>query len=70
MKVKEENEKAGLSLSIQKPKSMTSGLITSWQIDGEAMEIVRAFFGGAPKSQQMVTAAMKLKYAYSLEEKL
>ena len=70
MKVKEENEKAGLSLSIQKPKSMTSGLITSWQIDGEAMEIVTDFISRAPKSLQMVTAAMKLKDAYSLKGKL
>ena len=70
MKVKEENEKAGLSLSIQKPKSMTSGLITSWQIDGEAMEIVTDFISRAPKSLQMVTAALKLKDTCSLEEKL
>ena len=70
MKVKEENEKAGLTLSIQKTKSMTSGPITSWQIDGEAMETVTDFISRAPKSLQMVTAAMKLKDACSLEEKL
>ena len=67
MKVKEENEKAGLTLSIQKTKSMTSGPITSWQIDGETL---KNLFWGAPKSLQMVTAAMKLKDAYSLEGKL
>ena len=55
---------------IQKPKIMTSGPITSWQIDRETMETVKDFFGGAPKSLQMVTAAIKLKDAYSLEEKL
>ena len=70
MKVKEENEKAGLSLSIQKTKSMTSGPITSWQIDGEAMEIGTDFISRAPKSLQMVTAGMKLKDTCSLEEKL
>ena len=71
MKVKEESEKAGLKLNIQKTKIMASSLITSWQIDGlETMEIVRDFiWGGAPKSLQMVTAAMKLKDTCSLEEK-
>ena len=68
MKVKEESEKAGLKLNIQKTKIMASGPITSWQIDGETMETVTLFFG-APKSLQMVTAAMKLKDACSLEEK-
>ena len=70
MKVKEESEKVGLKLSIQKMKIMASGPITSWQIDGEIVETVSDFFGGAPKSLQMVTAAMKLKDAYSLKEKL
>ena len=70
MKVKEENEKDGLSLSIQKTKSMTSGPITSWQIDGEALEIGTDFISRAPKSLQMVTAGMKLKDTCSLEEKL
>ena len=71
MKVKEESEKADLKLSIQITKIMASGPITSWQIEGETMEIVTDFiFGGAPKSLQMVTAAMKLKDACSLEEKL
>ena len=70
MKVKEESEKVGLKLNIQKTKSMASGSITSWQIDGEAVETVADFFWGAPKSLQMVTAAMKLKDAYSLEGKL
>ena len=70
MKVKEESEKVGLKLNIQKTKIMASGPITSWQIDGETMETVRDYFGGAPKSLQMVTAAMKLKNAYSLEGKL
>ena len=71
MKVKEENEKAGLKLNTQKSKIMVSGPITSWQIDGETMETVRLQnFGGGPKSLQMVTAAMKLKDACSLEEKL
>ena len=72
MKVKEESEKVGLKLNIQKMKLMLSGPITSWQIDGETMETVRDYshFGGAPKSLQMVTAAMKLKDACSLEEKL
>ena len=67
MKVKEESEKVDLKLNIQKTKIMASGPITSWQIDGET---VADFFGGAPKSLQMVTAAMKLKHTYSLEEKL
>ena len=71
VKVKEESEKVGLKLNIQKTKIMASGPITSWQIDGETMETVRDFiFGGAPKSLQMVTAAMKLKDTCSLEEKL
>ena len=64
MKVKEESEKVGLKLSIQKSKIMTSGPITSWEIDGERVETVSEFLG-APKSLQMVTAAMKLKDAYS-----
>ena len=70
MKVKEESEKVGLKLNIQKMKIMTSGPITSWKIDVKTVETVRLYFGGAPKSLQMVTAAMKLKDAYSLEEKL
>ena len=70
MKVKEESEKVGLKLNIQKTKIMISGPITSWQIDGEMVETVSDFFGGAPKSLQMVTAAIKLKDAYSLEGKL
>ena len=70
MKVKEESEKVGLKLSIQKMKIMASGPITSWEIDGETVETVSDFILGAPKSLQMVTAAMKLKDAYSLEEKL
>ena len=70
MKVKEESEKVGLKVNIQKTKIMASGPITSWQIDGEAVETVTYYFGGAPKSWQMVTAAMKLKDACSLEEKL
>ena len=70
MKVKEESEKVGLKLDIQKTKIMQSGLITSWQIDGETVETVTDFILGAPKSLQMVTAAMKLKDAYSLKEKL
>ena len=70
MKVKEESEKVGLKLNIQKTKIMASSPITSRQIDGETVETVADFFGGAPKSLQMVTAAMKLKDAYSLEEKL
>ena len=70
MKVKEESEKVGLKLSIQKTKIRASGPITSWQIDGETVEIVSDFILGAPKSVQMVTAAMKLKDTCSLEEKL
>ena len=70
MKVKEGSEKVGLKLNIQKTKIMASGPITSWQIDGETLEIVTDLFWGAPKSLQMVTAAMKLKDACSLEEKL
>ena len=71
VKVKEENEKVGLKLNIQKTKIMASGPITSWQIDGETVETVADFFwGAAPKSLQMVIAAMKLKYAYSLKGKL
>ena len=70
MKVKEENEKCGLKLNIQKTKIMASGPITSWQIDGETMETVTDFIILAPKSLKMVTAAMKLKDACSLEEKL
>ena len=68
--VKEESEKVGLRLNIQKTKIMAFGPITSWQIDGKTMETVRDFIWGAPKSLQMVTAAMKLKDACSLEEKL
>ena len=68
MKVKEKSEKVGLQLNIQKTKTMASGAITSWEIDEEtASDFI---FWGAPKSLQMVTAAMKLKDAYSLEEKL
>ena len=70
MKVKEESEKAGLKLNIQKTEIMAFSPITSWQIDRESVETVADFFGGAPKSLQMVTAATKLKDAYSLEEKL
>ena len=70
MKVKEESEKFGLKLKIQKTKIMASGPITSWQIDGETVETVSNFIFWAPKSLQMVTAAMQLKDAYSLEEKL
>ena len=71
MKVKVESEKVGIKLNIQKTKIMASGPITSWETDGETVETVSDFiFGGAPKSLQMVTAAMKLKDAYSLEEKL
>ena len=70
MKVKVESEKVGLKLNIQKMKIMASGPITSWQRDGETVETVSDFFWGAPKSLQMVIAAMKLKDAYSLEEKL
>ena len=69
MKVKEESEKVGLKLDIQKMKIMASGPITSWEIDGDTVETVSDFFW-APKSLQMVTAAMKLKDAYSLEGKL
>ena len=70
MRVKEESEKAGLKLNIQKTKIMASGPITSWQIDGETWKTVTDFIWGAPKSVQMVTAAKKLKDACSLEEKL
>ena len=70
MKVKEESENAALKLNIQKTKFMASGPITSWKIDGETMETVRDFVFWAPKSLQMVTAAMKLKGTCSLEEKL
>ena len=71
MKVKEESEKVGLKLNIQKTKIMASGPITSWEIDGETVETVSDFiFWGAPKSLQMVIVAMKLKDNYSLEEKL
>ena len=69
MNVKEESEKACLKLNTQKTKIMASGLINSWEIDGETVDTVSDFFG-APKSLQMVTAAMKLKDACSLEEKL
>ena len=70
MKVKEKSEKVDLKLNIQKTKIMASGPITSWQIDGKSMETVRDFILGAPKSLQIVTAAMKLKDACSLEGKL
>ena len=70
LKVKEKSEKVGLKINIQKTKIMASGPITSWQIDGETGETVSDFILGAPKSLQMVTAAIKLKDAYSLEEKL
>ena len=70
MKVREKSEKVGLKLNIQKTKIMASGPITSCEIDGETVETVSDLFWGAPKSLQMVTAAMKLKDAYSLEEKL
>ena len=70
MMVKEVSEKVDLKLNIQKTKIMVSGPITSWQIDGETMEAVTDLILGAPKSLQMVTATMKLKDAYSLEEKL
>ena len=70
MKVKEESEKVGLKLNIQKTKSMASSPITSWEIDGETLETVSDFIFWAPKSLQKVTAAMKLKDAYSLEGKL
>ena len=70
MKVKEESENVGLKLNIQKTKIMASSTIISWEIDGETVETVADFIFGAPKSLQMVTAAMKLKDAYSLEGKL
>ena len=70
MKVKVESEKFGLKLNIQKTKIMASGPISSWEIDGETVEQWLTLFWGAPKSLQMVTAAMKLKDTYSLEEKL
>ena len=71
MRVKEDSEKVGLKLNIQKTKIMASGPTTSWEIDGETVETVsRLYFGGSPKSLQMVIAAMKLKDAYSLEGKL
>ena len=70
MKVKEDSEKVGLKLNFQKTKIMASGPITSWAIDGETAETVKLYFFWAPKSLQMVTAAMKLKHAYSLEGKL
>ena len=70
MKMKEESEKVGLKLNIQKPKIMASSPITSWEIDGETVETVSDFIFLGPKSLQMVTAAIKLKDAYSLEGKL
>ena len=70
MKVKEESEKVGLKLNIQRTKIMASGPITSWQIDGETVEMVTDFILGAPKSLKMVIAIMKLKDASSVEEKL
>jgi len=70
MKVKEESEKVGLNLNIQKTKIMACGPITSWETDGETVETGQTLFWGAPKSLQMVIAAMKLKDAYSLEGKL
>ena len=70
MKLKEEGEKVGLKLNIQKMKIMASGPISSWKIDGETVETASDFIFWAPKSLQMVTAAMKLKDAYSLEGKL
>ena len=70
MKVKEESEKVGLKLNIQKTNIMAFGPITSWEIDGDTVETVSDFFFSAPKSLQMVTATMKLKDAYSLEGKL
>ena len=70
MKVKEDTEKVGLKLNVQKTKIMASGPITSWQIDGGTVELVADFIFWAPKSLQMVTAAMKLKDAYYLEGKL
>ena len=70
MKVKEESERFGLKLNIQKTKIMASGPITSWEIDGKQWKQCQTLFLGAPKSLQMVTAAMKLKDTYSLEERL
>ena len=70
MKMKEKSEKVGLKLNVQKTKIMASSLITSWQIDRETMETVKTLFWGAPKSLLMVNAAMKLKDACFLEEKL
>ena len=70
MKVKEESEKVGLKLNIQKTKIMASGPVTSWEIDGETVETMTDFILGAPKSLQVATAAMKLKDVCSLEEKL
>ena len=70
MKVKVESEKVGLKLNIQKMKIIASGLITSWEIEGKQQKQCKILFWGAPKSLQMVTAAMKLKDAYSLGEKL
>ena len=70
MKVKEESEKVGLKLNIQKTKIMAPGPITSWEIDGETVETVSDFISGASKSLQLVIEAMKLKDTYSLEEKL
>ena len=70
MKVKDQSEKVGLKLNIQKMKIMVSGPITSWEIDGETVETVSDFISGGSKTMQMVTATMKLKYAYSLEDKL
>ena len=70
IKVRQESKNVGLKLNIEKTKIMAPGPITSWQIDGETMETLRDFILGAPKSLQMVTAPMKLKDAYSLEEKL
>ena len=70
MKVIEESEKVGLKLNIQKTKIMVSGPVTSWKIDGETVETVSDLIFGAPKSLQLVTAAMKLRDTYSLEEKL
>ena len=69
MKVKEESEKVGIKLNIQKTKILASGPITSYEIDGETVETVSDYFWGAPKSLQMVNAAMKLKDTYSLEGK-
>ena len=70
MKVKEESEKVGLKLNIQKTKIMASGPTTSWEVDGETVETVSDLFFGAPKSLQMVTAAMKLRDVWSLQEEL